>query len=257
MKSGRGHQALRTWLADPLLWCCAALALLVFGMPLLRPLFVAFFPGLDRPIYEQDTFFNLTVAHVSIVAISSGIAILIGVATGIFVTRANGREFRPLAETLVATGQTFPPVAVLAVATPLIGFGAEPAIIALALYGILPIAQNTMAGLDLLSSGIREAAEGVGLGPRARLFWVELPLAAPTILAGIRTSVVINIGTAAIASTVGVKSLGSPIIIGLSGFNTAYVLQGAMTVALLAICTDLAFGHLVAWFERWRPEAGV
>ena len=189
--------------------------------------------------------------------VSSGIAIFIGVATGIFVTRGAWPRIPPSRRDACRDGTDFSPVAVLAVATPLIGFGAEPAIIALALYGILPIAQNTMAGLDSLSSGVREAAEGVGLGPRPRLFWVELPLAAPTILAGIRTSVVINIGTAALASTVGVKSLGSPIIIGLSGFNTAYVLQGAMTVALLAICADLAFGHLVAWFERWRPEAGV
>ena len=81
---------------------------------------------------------------------------------------------------------------------------------------------------------------------------IELPLAAPLLLAGIRTSVVINIGTAAIASTVGTRTLGSPIIIGLSGFNTAYVIQGALLVGLLAITVDLAFDALDGWFTRKR-----
>ncbi|KNC93990.1 ABC transporter permease subunit, partial [Trabulsiella odontotermitis] len=83
---------------------------------------------------------------------------------------------------------------------------------------------------------------------------VELPLAAPVILAGIRTSVIINIGTAAIASTVGANTLGTPIIIGLSGFNTAYVLQGAVLVALAAIIVDRGFERLNRWLSRHRHE---
>jgi osmoprotectant transport system permease protein len=79
---------------------------------------------------------------------------------------------------------------------------------------------------------------------------VELPLAAPVIISGIRTSVIINIGTAAIASTVGAKTLGSPIIIGLSGFNTAYILQGAVLVALLAVISDILFERWLALFSR-------
>ena len=85
--------------------------------------------------------------------------------------------------------------------------------------------------------------------PRQRLWRVELPLALPVVVAGVRTSVTINIGTAAIASTVGAKTLGSPIIIGLSGFNTAYVIQGALLVGLLAVVVDLAF-------ERLAPKPG-
>jgi osmoprotectant transport system permease protein len=137
------------------------------------------------------------------------------------------------------------------VAAPLIGFGVAPAWVALALYGLLPIVQATIAGIESVPAAVRDAAVGLGLTPQQVLARVELPLALPVIVGGVRSSVIINIGTAAIASTVGAKTLGSPIIIGLAGFNTAYVIQGALLVGLLAVVTDLAF-------ERFgpRPPAG-
>lgn len=240
------------WFTDPLPWALLALLMLMFGMPLLTPLFKALFPELQRPLYLQDSFPALVAAHISIVAISSAISIVLGVSAGIFVTRNSGRDFRPLVETVVAIGQTFPPVAVLAVAVPLIGFGTLPALIALALYGLLPIVQSTIAGIESVPEPVREAARGLGMSRWRILLQVELPLALPVLLAGVRTSVIINIGTAAIASTVGAKTLGSPIIVGLSGFNTAYILQGALLVGLLAIVTDLAFERLLQRLERWR-----
>jgi osmoprotectant transport system permease protein len=242
----------RAWVRDPLPWALAALLLLVFGMAWLKPLFAALFPALERPVYAQDSFLALTLAHLKIVGLSSGFAVIVGVAAGIFATRASGREFRPLIETVVAAGQTFPPVAVLAVAVPVVGFGEAPALIALALYGLLPVLQSTLAGIASVPPAAREAAEGLGLNPWQRLLRVELPLAAPVILAGVRTSVIINIGTAAIASTVGAKTLGLPIIVGLSGFNTAYVLQGAVLVGLLAVVTDLGFERLAQRLGRWQ-----
>lgn len=142
------------------------------------------------------------------------------------VTRPAGSAFRPLVETIAAIGQTFPPVAVLAMAVPVLGFGWLPALIALALYGILPVLQGTLAGLGSIPHGVSGVAEGMGMTGWQRLYKVELPLAAPVITAGIRTSVIVNIGTATIASTVGASTLGTPIIIGLSGFNTAYIVQG-------------------------------
>jgi len=153
---------------------------------------------------------------------------------------------------VVAVGQTFPPVAVLAIAAPLIGFGAKPALIALTLYGLLPVLQGTIAGIGSVPPAAREIAEGLGMRAGQILWRIELPLAAPVIVGGIRTSVMINLGTAAIASTVGAKTLGSPIIIGLSGFNTAYVIQGAVIVALLAVVIDLAFEQLTRYLARWR-----
>ncbi len=240
------------WLKDPLCWALLILCGLIFGMASLQSFFTVLFPELDRPIYLQDTFFSLVVAHVLLVLASSSIAVFIGVATGIAVTRPAGKEFRSVVETVVAMGQTFPPVAVLAIAVPVMGFSEKPAIIALVLYGLLPILQGTIAGIESVSPSIREVAAGVGMSARQILWKVELPLAAPVIVAGIRTSVIINIGTAAIASTVGAKTLGSPIIIGLSGFNTAYVIQGAAVVALLAIITDTIFERWTRRLLRWR-----
>ncbi|SMB28308.1 putative transporter subunit: permease component of ABC superfamily transporter [Serratia proteamaculans] len=248
-----GSQALR-WLRDPLPWTFALLLALVLGMNHLHGLFAAWFPDLDRPVYQQDSFISLVWAHLLLVAVSSLIAVVIGVAAGVGVTRRAGKEFRSLVETLVAVGQTFPPVAVLAVAVPVMGFSEQPAIIALVLYGLLPILQGTLAGIESVPAATREVAQGVGMSPRQVLWRVELPLAAPVIVAGIRTSVIINIGTAAIASTVGTKTLGSPIIIGLSGFNTAYVIQGAVVVALLAIITDMLFERWVRHLTAWRQQ---
>ncbi|QGH59871.1 ABC transporter permease [Serratia proteamaculans] len=249
-------RALR-WLRDPLPWTFALLLALVFGMNHLHGLFAAWFPDLERPVYQQDSFISLVWAHLLLVAVSSLVAVVIGVSAGIAVTRRAGKEFRSLVETLVAVGQTFPPVAVLAIAVPVMGFSEQPAIIALVLYGLLPILQGTLAGIESVPGATREIAQGVGMSPRQILWRVELPLAAPVIVAGIRTSVIINIGTAAIASTVGTKTLGSPIIIGLSGFNTAYVIQGAVVVALLAIITDMLFERWVRHLTAWRQQALV
>ncbi|MGK9167501.1 ABC transporter permease [Inquilinus limosus] len=249
--AGPVRPAWRPW-RDPLLWLAAGFAALVFGLPLTRPLFAAWFPQLERPFYEADSFAALVLAHVLLVGASSLIATVIGVAAGIFVTRPAGAEFRGLVETVTAMGQTFPPVAVLAITVPLIGFGAWPALIALSLYGLLPIVENTIAGLEQVPPAARDAAEGMGMGPARRLVSVELPLAAPVILAGIRTSVAINIGTAAIASTVGAKTLGTPIIVGLNGNNLAYVIQGALVVGMLAVLADFALGRLTDLLQRWK-----
>ncbi len=230
----------------------ATLLLAAFGLPYARPLFSALFPALETPIYHQDSFPSLLLGHLQIVAASSAFAVVFGVLAGVFVTRPAGRDFRGLLETVAAVGQAFPPVAVLALAVPAMGFGAAPAIVALSLYGLLPVVQGTVAGLDGAPAETLRAARGMGLSAAQALLRVELPLAAPVILAGIRISVVIGVGTAAIASTVGAKTLGLPIIVGLNGSNTAYVLQGALLVALLAITLDHAFELLTRASTRWR-----
>lgn len=229
---------------DPLWWLIAAYVALLIWLPHSSAFFGWLFPEQPRPLYQQESFVTLTLAHFLLVGVSSLIAAATGVALGVAVTRPAGAEFRQLVETIAAAGQTFPPVAVLAIAVPVMGFGREPAIIALILYGLLPVLQGTLAGLASVPQGAKEVAKGVGMSDAQRLFNVELPLAAPVILAGIRTSTIVNIGTAAIASTVGANTLGTPIIIGLSGFNTAYVVQGAVLVGLAAIIVDRAFDRL-------------
>ena len=252
MSNAPPRQRALAWCRDPLPWALAVLLLSAAGMAQLKPLFAAAFPALDRPLYEQDSYLALLWAHVQIVGWSSAAAALVGTGAGIFVTRSAGREFRPLVESVVSIGQTVPPVAVLAIAAPLIGFGNLPALIALALYGLLPIVRGTIAGIESVPDAVLEAASGSGMSSLQRLLRTELPLALPVLLAGVRTSVIINIGTAAIASTVGAQTLGTPIIIGLSGYNTAYVIQGAWVLAWLAVVVDLLFERFGRHFAAWQ-----
>ena len=149
------------WARDPLPWAIAGLLLLAAGLPRLEPAFAALFPSLDRPMYRQDTFLALLGAHVALVAASSAVALALGFAAGLFVTHPAGAEFRALVETAVAISQTVPPVAVLAVAAPLIGFGEWPALIALALYGLLPILRGTIAGIESVPPAVLDAATGL------------------------------------------------------------------------------------------------
>ncbi|MBC7610971.1 MAG: ABC transporter permease [Polaromonas sp.] len=233
-----------------LLWVALLLAAGVIALPYSTPLFAHFFPGLERPVYTQEPFAWLLWQHCLLVGVSSLFSVVVASAAGLWVTRPSGQQFKPVVETLVSVGQAFPPVAVLALAVPVVGFGEIPALMALGIYGLLPVLQGTVAGLQGVSASQRQAALGMGMSSWQCLRHIEIPLALPVWLSGVRTSVIINIGTAAIASTVGAKTLGSPIIVGLSGFNTAYVLQGAILVALLAVTVDMAFDRLalrLAW----------
>jgi osmoprotectant transport system permease protein len=222
----------------------------VLLMPLATPFFHALFPALERPVYVRASFLELTLAHLGLVAAATIPVVIAGIGAAIFVTRRAGSEFAGILDTITAIGQTFPPAAVLALAVPLVGYGAPPTVLALVAYGILPVVDNTIAGLRGVSPGALDAARGMGFTPRQRLLWVELPLAAPVILAGVRTSTIISVGTAAIGSTVGALSLGSPIIEGLSGNNTAYVVQGAIVVGLLAVTIDQLFALADEWVRR-------
>lgn len=224
-----------------------ALALILFiWMVLDIEAFKGFFETFtqnDAPaIYMRDNYLTLVGWHLLVVALASLASIIVAVLIGIFVTRPVGADFLPLAKALTNLGQTFPPVAVLALAVPAVGFGLEPTLIALFLYGILPIFENVITGLQQVPPNVMEAARGMGLSSRQRLWQIELPLALPVIIAGIRVSVVINIGTATIGSTVAAKGLGEVIIAGLLTDNMAFILQGGLIVALMAIITDAAIG---------------
>ena len=202
--------------------------------------FHALFPALERPVYRRVGFFELTVSHVVVVVVATALAAFIGIGLAVAVSRPASRRVKPLVMAVATIGQSFPPVAVLTIAVPLLGYGNAPTVVALFAYALLPIIVNTIAGLESIDAGVSEAADGMGLSPRQRLLKVELPLAAPIILAGIRTAAIINVGTATVGSTVGAATLGNPIIEGLSAYNTAYVLQGAILVGLLAIVVDRA-----------------
>jgi osmoprotectant transport system permease protein len=186
-------------------------------------------------IYDQGNLLMLALAQLGTVLLAAAASTIVAVGLGILVTRPSGAEFLPLSRTLVNIGQTFPPVAVLAVAVPLVGFGEAPTLIALFAYGLLPIFENTIAGLQTCPPAVIDAANGMGMSARERLTSVELPLAMPLILEGIRLSLVINVGTATIGSTVAAKGLGEVIIAGLLSDNTAFILQGGLVTGLMAI----------------------
>lgn len=194
--------------------------------------------------YPRAGLWTLAWQHAVLVSSSSGLAVVVGVATGILTTRSFGRDFLPAVSGLVAVGQTLPPVAVLVLAAPMVGFGMKPAIIALFLYGLLPVVRNTIGGLQAVPPGVREAAVGMGMTELQTLWRVELPLAGRVIMAGIRTSVVINIGTATIGATIGAGGLGAPIITGLAADNGVFILQGSILAALFAIIADMACAFL-------------
>ncbi len=238
----------------PGLWLTFLLLAAIFLMPKAEPLMRWLFPGDPRPVYTRASFFELTLAHAELVAISSLAAAVIGIGAGIFVTRESGREFAAMVGAIAAMAQTFPPVAVLALTIPVLGYGAAPAIAALCLYAIFPIIAATVTGIEAVPATVRDAAMGMGFAPRDVLWRIELPLAFPFILAGLRNAVIINIGTAAIGSAAGALSLGSPIIEGLSASNPAYVLEGASIVALLAMAVDRGFALLEDFARPGGPE---
>ncbi len=211
------------------------------------------FPSLDKVIYDMAPFPQLVVEHGVLVLVSSGLATLLGLTTGIAVTRSWGRDFLPAMSALASMGQTFPPVAVLAIAVPVVGFGFKPTIIALFLYGLLPIVRNTITGIDSVAYDVIEAASGMGMTPFQVLRSVEIPLAMPVILAGIRISTVINIGTATLGATIGAGGLGKPIIAGLVVDNPAFILEGAILVGLFAIIVDTGLGMI----RKESPESSV
>lgn len=213
----------------------------------------AIFPDLRTVLHPRGTLVQFTVQHLAIVGLSSGITLLIGVPLGIFVTRARGRAFRPLVTSAVDLGQTFPPVAVLALAMPILGFGYEPAVVALVIYGLFPVVSGTIAGIEAVPASVRDAAVGMGMSPAQVLLRVELPLAARVIMAGARTSVAINIGTATVGAAIGTGGLGVPIIGGLAVRNMAYVLEGAIPAAALAVLADALLARIE---HAFTPDGG-
>ena len=202
------------------------------------------FPQESQVLHPRTSLIVLVMEHLSLVAISSSLTILIGVPVGVWVTRPAGRNFLPLVTDITSFGQTFPPVAVLALAVPMLGFGLLPTVAALFLYGLLPVVRNTIAGLSAVPPGSLETAYGMGMSRWQALFRVEIPLSARVILAGIRTSVIINIGTAMIGAVIGAGGLGSPIIAGLVQDNIAFILEGAIPAAMLAVLADQLLANI-------------
>lgn len=204
----------------------------------------ALFPTLPQTTFPSATIGTLVVQHLEIVLLSSALTLLVGLPLGVWVTRESGRDFRDLVAAIVDFGQSFPPVAVLALMVPAFGFGLVPAIVALFLYGLFPVVSNAVAGIEAVPAAVLDSARGMGMGKWRILFEVELPLAARVIMAGIRTSVIINVGTATVAAITGAGGLGGPIVSGINLQNYAFVLEGAVAAAALAIIADAGLAQV-------------
>ena len=211
------------------------------------------FPDETRLLYPDATMLEMIGQHLAMVGLSSLLSVLIGVGLGVFVTRPAGEDYFDVVSDLTNLGQTFPPVAVFTLAVPLLGFGFEPIVLALTIYGVLPVLQNTIAGLRSLPENVIESASGMGMRPNQVLRWAELPLAAPVILAGVRVSVVINVSTATIGAIANAGGLGSPIINGLVNLDPAVTLQGALLAGGLALILDAYLGAIERSFARPAP----
>jgi len=190
---------------------------------------------------------STTWEHLFLVLVSLSLAILTAIPLGILAARNETLGQTVLG--IVGVIQTLPSMALLVFMMPLfalfeMGIGPAPAIMALFLYSLLPIVRGTYAGLKQIPASIRESAEVLGLNPKARLKLVELPLALPSILSGIKTAAVINVGTATIGALIGAGGYGSPILTGIRLNDLALILQGAIPAAVLALAVQFGFGLL-------------
>lgn len=186
-----------------------------------------------------------TVEHLQLVGLAFVVSILAGVPLGIYSARR--RRLGQAVLVFSAVVQTIPSLALLALLIPVFGIGTPPALVALCLYSLLPVVLNTLVGLDSVDPSLTETARALGLNPRQILLSVELPLAAPAILAGLRTATIIGIGTATLAALIGAGGYGAPIVSGLATNDVRLIFSGAVPCAVMALVVYAGFGLV----ERW------
>jgi osmoprotectant transport system permease protein len=188
-------------------------------------------------VTRSDQFLALTLRHIEIVGLSVLIAVVVGVLIGIYMTY---NEY--VAQVMLALAgviMTIPGIAMLAMLIPLLGIGLVPAITALVLYGQLPILRNTYTGIKEVPAAMLEAGRGMGMTEGQLMWRVKLPLALPVIIAGVRTSIVMNVGLAALAAAIGAGGLGKYIFQGIARTYNPMVLTGAIGVSIIAIALDI------------------
>ena len=188
--------------------------------------------------YPTGRLLELAASHAAVAVPGALLGAAAGFFLGLAVTRPAGRALRPLADALVAAAQAVPPVVVVALAFPVLGFGAAPTLLALLLYAVMPVLRGTVAGLEAVPPDAKAAAAALGFSPLRALREVELPLAAPVVLSALRVALATSVGTAAVGALAGAETLGTPIVLGLQNQNQLLVLQGAAATAALAFLAD-------------------
>jgi osmoprotectant transport system permease protein len=206
------------------------------------------FPG---KLFGAD-FWSLTGQHLLLVFGSLAVAVIVAIPLGVWAARSEAAG--QIILSVVGVIQTIPALALLVFLIPLLGrIGTLPALVALFLYSLLPVVRNTHSGLTDIDSSLRESAQALGLAATARLRLIELPLAARSILAGIKTSAVINVGTATIAAFIGAGGYGERLVTGLALNDHALLLAGAIPAAALALLVQWTFDLA----DRWIVSEGL
>ncbi|MCA1174891.1 MULTISPECIES: osmoprotectant ABC transporter permease OsmY [unclassified Pantoea] len=215
-----------------LLAIVAVIALLVWGI------------GLNTLRDRQEDLIYLGQQHLFLVFWSMLFALLVGIPSGVLLSRPFARRWAEYVMQIFNVGNTLPPLAVLALAMVIVGIGDRPALIALFLASLLPIVRNTFSGLSAVPPSLIEAANGIGMTKFQRLRQVEIPNALPVILAGVRIATAINVGTAPLAFLIGASSFGELIFPGIYLNDFPTLILGAVATALFALILDLLLAAL-------------
>jgi len=196
------------------------------------------FPGSTTVTYERTPLWQFLIDHLILTGVAALVALIIGALLGVFVLSRAGRPFRDLVMRLANFGQAIPTVALMAIAVPAIGYGAKPVLLALIIYSVLPVLVNVVVGIESVPVSVLEAGRGMGMTAAERFWQLQIPLALPVIMNGVRTMLVILVSAAAIGAVVGAGGLGVPILSGMAKFNNAVVIHGAIPAILLALIVD-------------------
>ena len=205
----------------------------------------------ERQTLDPGAIWDYTVEHLKLTIISTVLVLVIAVPLGVLLTRPAVRKAAPAVTAVANFGQAAPAVGVIVLLAFWLGYGPATAVVALVIYAILPVLSNTMIGLQQVDQRLVEAGRGIGMTQLAVLFKVELPLAVPVMLSGVRTALVLLVGTATLATFINGGGLGALITTGVNLNLNVVLISGSLIVALLALCVDWV-GRVVE--ELARPK---
>ncbi|MEV1288794.1 ABC transporter permease [Micromonospora sp. NPDC049679] len=206
---------------------------------------------IERRVLNPDTLLRMLGQHLKLTAVTTVIVVIVAVGAGILLTRPALRWLAPAATGLANIGQATPAIGLLVLLTIWLGIGFTTALIGLVAYALLPVLQNTIVGLNQVDRKLIEAGHGIGMSPLAVLTRVELPLAVPVILAGVRTALVLTVGVATLATFINAGGLGGLIVTGIKLQRTPVLVTGAVLTAALALLLDWLGGVIT---ELFRPR---
>ncbi|TXM69737.1 ABC transporter permease subunit [Methylobacterium sp. WL120] len=228
----------------------AGLVLAALSHPAVASAIVAGLGEAPRRALTPGYLAALALQHLILAATGLALVATAGIGLGILATRPGAGSLRGGVDTLAAAAQAVPPVVVVALALPVLGFGGPPTLLALVFYGIMPTLRGTVGALDAVPAEAREAATALGLTARQTLTRIELPLAVPAIVETLRTALVLAVAVAAVGALAGAATLGTPIVAGLQNQNTVPMLQGAAATAALAFLCDAAMVAVAGVLRR-------